>query len=169
MRNTEIDHGKVFDWGRASADYAKYRDIYPQEFYQKILDLGLCQAGQKVLDLGTGTGVLPRNLYQYGADFTGIDISENQIGQAKKLAEEGRMNIQFQCIPAEKAGFPDGAFDVVTACQCFFYFKHEELAPLIHRILKESGTFVILYMAWLPFEDEVAGKSEELVLKYNPK
>ena len=125
MRNTEIDHGKVFDWGRASADYAKYRDIYPQEFYQKILDLGLCQAGQKVLDLGTGTGVLPRNLYQYGADFTGIDISENQIGQAKKLAEEGRMNIQFQCIPAEKAGFSDGAFDVVTACQCFFYFKHE--------------------------------------------
>ena len=73
MRNTEIDHGKVFDWGRASADYAKYRDIYPQEFYQRILDLGLCQAGQKVLDLGTGTGVLPRNLYQYGADFTGID------------------------------------------------------------------------------------------------
>ncbi len=79
------------------------------------------------------------------------------------------MNIQFQCIPAEKAGFSDGAFDVVTACQCFFYFKHEELAPLIQRILKESGTFVILYMAWLPFEDEVAGKSEELVLKYNPK
>ena len=37
------------------------------------------------------------------------------------------MNIQFQCIPAEKAGFPDGAFDVVTACQCFFYFNHEEL------------------------------------------
>ena len=44
------------------------------------------------------------------------------------------MNIQFQCIPAEKAGFSDGAFDVVTACQCFFYFKHEELAPMIQRI-----------------------------------
>ena len=24
-------------------------------------------------------------------------------------------------------------------------------------------------MAWLPFEDEIAGKSEEIVLKYNPK
>ena len=53
MRNTEIRSWQVFDWGRASADYAKYRDIYPQEFYQKILDLELCQAGQKVLDLGT--------------------------------------------------------------------------------------------------------------------
>ena len=27
---------------------------------------------------------------------------------------------------------------------------------------------MILYMAWLPFEDEIAGKSEELVLKYSP-
>ena len=45
-----------------SSDYAKYQDIYPQEFYQKIFDLGLCKDGQKVLDLGTGTGVLTRNI-----------------------------------------------------------------------------------------------------------
>ena len=27
---------------------------------------------------------------------------------------------------------------------------------------------LVLYMAWLPFEDEIAGKSENLVLKYSP-
>lgn len=54
--------GKSFDWGRVSLDYANYRDIYPSGFYQKILDLGLCKDGQKILDLGTGTGVLPRNI-----------------------------------------------------------------------------------------------------------
>jgi len=27
---------------------------------------------------------------------------------------------------------------------------------------------LILYMGWLPYEDEVAGKSEEIILKYNP-
>ena len=26
-----IDGGKPFDWGRTSLDYARYRDIYPQE------------------------------------------------------------------------------------------------------------------------------------------
>ncbi len=26
-----------------------------------------------------------------------------------------------------------------------------------------------MYLAWLPFEDEIAQKSEQLVLKYNPK
>jgi len=54
----EIDKGKPFDWGKTSDDYAKYRDIYPQEFYEYILNLGLCKDGQKVLDIGTGTGVI---------------------------------------------------------------------------------------------------------------
>lgn len=27
----------------------------------------LCINGQRVLDIGTGTGVLPRNMYRYGA------------------------------------------------------------------------------------------------------
>lgn len=31
-----------------------------------------------------------------------------------------------------------------------------------------GGLFVVLYMAWLPFEDSIAKKSEELILKYNP-
>ena len=52
----DIDKGRAFDWGRTSEDYAKYRDIYPQEFYDCILDLGLCKDGQKVLDIGTGIG-----------------------------------------------------------------------------------------------------------------
>ena len=42
MKNIEIDHGKPFDWGRASREYARYRDIYPPAFYEKILGLGLC-------------------------------------------------------------------------------------------------------------------------------
>lgn len=36
ISDKKIDGGKPFDWGRASADYARYRDIYPQEFYDKI-------------------------------------------------------------------------------------------------------------------------------------
>ena len=31
-----IDHGRPFDFGRVSSDYAKYRDIYPQELYRRL-------------------------------------------------------------------------------------------------------------------------------------
>ena len=85
--NRDIDSGKPFDWGKTSLDYAKFRDIYPKEFYQKIVDRKLCLDGQSVLDIGTGTGVLPRNMYQYGAKWTAADISENQIKQAKILSK----------------------------------------------------------------------------------
>ncbi len=47
----------------------------------------MCVKGQSVLDIGTGTGVLPRNMYSYGAQWTGADISPEQIEQAKLLGE----------------------------------------------------------------------------------
>ncbi len=164
----DIDKGNPVDWGKTSEDYAKYRDIYPQEFYDYILKLGLCRAGKKVLDIGTGTGVLPRNMYRYGAKWTGTDIADNQIEQAKELAKEAGMEIDFFTAKAEEVSFPDNTFDVITACQCIWYFNHDITAPNFAKMLKPDGKFLILYMGWLPFEDKIAGKSEEIILKYNP-
>ena len=163
-----IDKGRPFDWGKTSEDYAKYRDIYPQEFYDYILKLGLCKDGQSVLDIGTGTGVLPRKMYKYGAKWTGTDIAENQILQAKELSKEADMDIDFFTSKAEDVSFPDNTFDVITACQCIWYFDHEITAPSFARMLKSDGKFLILYMGWLPYEDHIAGKSEEIILKHNP-
>ena len=173
IRDKRIDDGKAFDWGKTSKEYAKFRDIYPEEFYKKIVDRGLCLKGQKVLDLGTGTGVVPRNMYKYGAQWTGTDISPEQIEQAKILAAEGHMKIDFIAAATEelveKAGFQKESFDVITACQCFWYFDHEKVMPVLADLLKPKGKLVILYMAWLPDEDKIAGKSEEMILKYSPK
>ena len=166
ITNQNIDGGKAFDWGRASADYAKFRDIYPPEFYEKIVRRRLCIGDQIVLDIGTGTGVLPRNMRRYGAKWTGIDISENQIEQAKILSRG--MDIAYYVLSAEQSGFSEHSFDVITACQCFWYFKHECLLPELKRILKPGGSFLVLCMEWLPFDDKIAGESEKLVLKYNP-
>lgn len=63
----------------------------------------------------------------------------------------------------------NASLDVITACQCIWYLDHAVTAPKFAKILKNNGSFLILYMGWLPFEDEIAGKSEELILKYNPK
>lgn len=168
ITNDKIDAGKAFDWGKASADYAKYRDVYPELFYRKIVERDLCIGGQKVLDLGTGTGVLPRNMYRYGANWTGTDISENQIAEAKRLANEADMDIDFYTVATEDIDFPAHSFDLITACQCFWYFDHERAIPKLARMLKPKGRLLILYMAWLPFEDRIAGASEALVLKYSP-
>ena len=144
ITNDNIDSGKAFDWGKTSADYVRFRDIYPQEFYDKIINRQLCISGQSVLDVGTGTGVLPRNMYRFGAKWTGTDISENQIRQAKILSEG--MNIDYYTLPTEAINFPDESFDVITACQCFFYFDHEQVMPRFYRMLKQDGCILVLYM-----------------------
>ena len=167
IKDKRIDGGKGFNWGKVSAEYAKYRDIYPQEFYQKILDLGLCKDGQTVLDLGTGTGVLPRNLYSHGAKWVATDISEEQIWQAQKLSKG--MDIDYYAEATENIDFPSESFDVITACQCLWYFDHKKVMPNLYRMLKPNGKLLVLYMAWLPYEDKIEAKSEELVLKYSPK
>jgi len=64
--------------------------------------------------------------------------------------------------------FPDDCFDTITACQCYQYFDKNVIFTKAHRMLKDSGHFCILFMAWIPDESEIAANSEKLVLKYNP-
>lgn len=169
IKKDGIDGGNGFDWGKTSADYAEYRDIYPQEFFHRIAERGLCVSGQSVLDVGTGTGVLPRGMYRYGACFTGIDIDDSQIRHARSLAARLGQSTDYITSSVEEADFPDKSFDVITACQCFIYFDYSKAAPVMSRLLKDNGRLVFLWMAWLPFEDGIAMESENLILKHNPR
>lgn len=170
MKLSYIDKGSEFDFGRVSGEYSKFRDIYPASMYEKLISFGIGKAGQKILDLGSGTAVLPINMSGTGAEFTATDISENQVSFGKQLVKEKNIkNINFKVCCAEDTGFPDNSFDVVTAVQCFHYFDAEKAANEIHRILKPDGLFCKIFMDWLPYEDEKIFEMEQLVLKYNPK
>lgn len=79
------------------------------------------------------------------------------------------MNIEYILTPTKDVNFNDNFFDIITACQYFWYFNHKKVMPKLYDILKENGSIFILYMAWIPLEDKITVASEELVLKYNPK
>ena len=167
MQNFQsIDNNASFDWGRTSENYARFRDIYPASFYEKLRRLGIGLPGQHVLDLGTGTGVLPRAMQGSGARFTGVDITPNQLAQAQELSRG--MDIEYVLSPVEEIDFSPGTFDAAMACQCFHYFDRAKVMPKIHEALKPGGRFAILMMAWLPYQSKICMQSEKLVLKYNP-
>lgn len=169
MKNTHIDSGREFDFGRTSEGYARYRDIYPRSMYDKLVSCGIGKEGQTILDLGSGTGVVALHLAETGAHITATDISENQIAQAKQIAaEKGIDNIAFKVCGAEDTGFADNSFDAITAVQCFHYFNAEKAAGEIRRVLKPRGLFCKIFMDWLPYEDDIIAEMEDLVLKYNP-
>ena len=166
MKFDNIDNNKSFDFSKTSGDYALYRDVYPKEFYDCFINNGIGIKGTTLLDIGTGTGVIPRNLYQYGAKIIGTDISESQIEEAKKLSIG--MDIEYYAKSAESLYFKPKSFDSISICQCIWYLDPKVLVHTLDELLKDDGKVIITYMAWLPFEDEIARKSEEIILKYNP-
>lgn len=80
----------------------------------RILQAVDCQSGDKVLDIGTGTGYLARCLAAYSASVTSIDIYSDFIEDARaRLASDGADNVNLQCMDAT-VELPAGNFDVIT-------------------------------------------------------
>lgn len=165
MEKSFVDNGQSFDFGKTSAEYAKYRDIYPKELYERLSALGVGSRGSYWLDLGTGTGVVPRGLADGGASIIGVDISGEQIEQARQLSADCD-NIRYFTVSAEELDFPECSFDVITACQCFWYFDPKVIVPKIKKMLKPGGMFLKVYMGWLK-DDPIAKQSSELVKRLN--
>lgn len=163
----ELDYERGANWDLSSADYARFRDIYPDYLFQKLWGAGIALSGHTVVDLGTGTGVLPRGLAKKGARFIGIDASRGQIEEAENLTKEDP-SFYWMESRAEHSGLDNSIADAVTAAQCYSYFDQDTIYREIKRILKPGGLFAKISMIWLPFEDNIAAKTEDLVLKYNP-
>lgn len=165
MEKIIVDSGQKFDFGKTSKEYAKYRDIYPQALFTRLYELGIGIKGSRWLDLGTGTGVLPREMAKYGADIVAVDISENQIEEAKELSKE-YTNIEYNVSSAEDLCYGANTFDAITACQCFWYFDPEIIVPKIQSMLKPGGIFLKVYMSYMK-EEEITQNSNGLVKEIN--
>jgi ubiquinone/menaquinone biosynthesis C-methylase UbiE len=130
------------------------------KFLEKLVPQFGIQAGQKVLDVGTGTGVLvPYLTKAVGPEgsVTAIDFSEKMAQKCESKHSHLR-NLTVEVGNIEEATFPPEHFDVVV---CFGVFPHlgnkEKALQNINRILKTGGKLVIAH----------ALSSEELRIHHN--
>jgi ubiquinone/menaquinone biosynthesis C-methylase UbiE len=96
---------------------------------------------RRVLDLGTGTGVVARLVAERspGAEVVGVDISTEMIEEARRLTDSPR--IAYQVADAQKLPFADGSFDLITLGNMIPFF--DELT----RVLAPSGHVLVAYSA----------------------
>lgn len=163
-----IDPGRHIDWSLTSADYAAHRPGPPPRLYDMLAAMGVGLAGQRILDLGTGTGLLAREFARRGARVCGTDLAPGQIDAARREAQREQLVIDFQTAPAEDCPYPDASFDVVTASQCWMYFDPDRAIAEVKRVLRPGGVLVTTHFSWLQHADAVARASEALVLQFNP-
>ena len=140
------------DFGRRASDYARHRAGFPDAFFDRLETMGVMRRGTFALDLGTGTGTLARGFARRDLRVTGIDISPKLLEQARLLAREERVDVRFIEAPAESTGLPSGAFDLVSAGQCWHWFDGSAAMQECRRLLRPEGQIVIAHLDWLPFE-----------------
>jgi SAM-dependent methyltransferase len=156
------------DFGRAAGDYAKHRPGFPAEFFEHVKGLGIGVAGQRVLDLGTGTGTLACGFAARGCEATGLDPSAEMLAEAEKAAAASGLSVRWVKGLAEATGLPDGAFDVACAGQCWHWFDRPRAAAEVMRVLRPGGRALIGYFSYLPSPGSMAAATEDLILVHNP-
>ena len=163
-----MDSGQVLDWGRVSVDYVKYRSGPPASYYQRLRDAGIGLPGQRLLDVGTGPGILAMVFARAGARVSGIDPSSQQIEQAKAAAAREGLAIDYRIAGAESTPFEARSFDVLTANQCWHFVDGAKAVVEARRLLAPGGRLIVSDFFWLGTRDPIAAATEDLILKYNP-
>jgi 2-polyprenyl-6-hydroxyphenyl methylase/3-demethylubiquinone-9 3-methyltransferase len=74
-------------------------------------------AGLSMLDIGCGGGLLTEPLARLGAQVTGIDASERNIGIARAHAEQAGVKVTYLPCAAEDLATGSQRFDVVLAME----------------------------------------------------
>jgi ubiquinone/menaquinone biosynthesis C-methylase UbiE len=150
---------EYFDKAASTWDKRFYTSRLSSFLEKLVPEFGL-EAGQNILDVGTGTGVLiPYLIRAVGPEgsVTAIDYSENMI-QVCKTKHSHLKNVTVELGNIEEDAFPTESFDAVT---CFGVFPHlenkEKALQNINHLLKPGGILVIAH----------ALSSEELKAHHN--
>ena len=102
-------------------------------------------AAKTLLDVGCGSGQTAIPAAKIGLQVTGIDIAENLIEHARKLASKAKLDVSFDVGDAEDLPYDNNSFDAaITLIGAMFAPRPEHVSSEFARVIKPGGK---LYMA----------------------
>jgi SAM-dependent methyltransferase len=116
---------------------------------QVVVDVAAVRAGERVVDVGSGTGNVALLAAGIGAQVTAVDPSERLLGVARTAAREQRLDVA--CALGEAAALPVPAASMDCLLSNFgviFAPDADAVAAEFARVLGPGGRAV--FSAWLP-------------------
>lgn len=123
------------------------------------------KAGERVLDVACGTGVVAVTAARLGAQVRGLDLAPALLERARQNAQIAGVDIDFVEGDVEALPYADGEFDVVLS-QFGHMFGPQPTVTIAEmlRVLKPGGR--IAFSTWPP--EMFTGRMFGLVSRYLP-
>lgn len=120
-----------------SDKYAQFRPVYPDALFEYLR--GLVPGKEAAWDCATGNGQVAQRLAGIFQKVYATDISSQQLANAIVLP-----NIEYSLQPAERTGFADDSFDLITVAQAIHWFDFEAFYAEAERTLKPRGILAVI-------------------------
>ncbi len=123
------------------------------------------EKGQRVLDVGCGTGVVSITAARAGAKVNGIDLTPELLERARENSRIAAVEVDWREGDAEALPFKESEYDVVLSQFGHMFAPRPEIAVReMLRVLRPGG--VIAFSTWPP--ELMIGRSFTLVGSYMP-
>lgn len=129
--------------------FDRFTELLSQPLAAHVVALARLKRNDRVLDIGTGTGVVAfRVATQLSTEgkILGVDLSEGMLATAKAKAETTALACrpEFRRMDAEALDLPDGSFDAVVSLFALLHFP-DALKALreMFRVLRPGGRLVV--------------------------
>ncbi|MBN1316238.1 MAG: class I SAM-dependent methyltransferase [Anaerolineales bacterium] len=119
--------------------------IDPDKLSRQKLDLIKAMSaieGKKILEFGSGRGEFSVALAKLGGSVTGIDIGENLVELANKVAIINNVECKFFVCSVDKLHFEDNSFDFVVGSAILHHLSKKAVKDALneaYRVLKPEG------------------------------
>jgi 2-polyprenyl-6-hydroxyphenyl methylase/3-demethylubiquinone-9 3-methyltransferase len=156
-------------WWDVQGEFKTLHDINPLrlEFIQRYADI----AGQRVVDVGCGGGILTEALAKLGAEALGIDLSEELVDIADLHGLESGVNAHYQKISVEAlAEQQPASFDHVTCMEMLEHVPDPgSIIMACSKLVKPGGKVFFSTLNRQPKAYLLAIVAAEHVLQMLPK
>jgi ubiquinone/menaquinone biosynthesis C-methylase UbiE len=152
-------YGKVFDG--IAAEYDRHRPGYPDELVDQACQVAGIGSGDRVLEVGCGSGQLTRALLARGLHVTAVEPGKSLIALARQNLE-GAGAVEFVNAPFEEAELPREHFQAVFCASAFHWVDPKVSWQKAADVLVPGGTLALVQ--YLGIEEARTKKDQEALL-----
>jgi ubiquinone/menaquinone biosynthesis C-methylase UbiE len=152
-------YGKVFD--EVAAEYDRNRPTYPDELVDQACQVAGIGDGDRVLEIGCGTGQLTRSLVARGLHVTALEPGRNLVALARQNLEDAGA-VEFVNARFEDAPLPREHFRAVFSASALHWVDPTVSWRKIADVLIPGGTLALI--SYFGLEEERTKHDQEASL-----